>query len=151
MIKLTLSEKEAAEALGCSISTVQTLARQRKVPATRFGDAGWVFPIKPFEEFLNSRAWANMEEPPEPMKTPTQQLHDTLIGPGRVGPLGNAVAQPPIDPNRKIRTEPQIAKAVTGFACGDRIKFKGPPKLVPLMEPTEVAPAFGPRSWSVCG
>lgn len=135
-IKLTLSEQEAAQAMGCSISTAQTLARQRKVPATRFGDAGWVFPIKSFEEFLNSRAWVNMGDPPEPPQTPAQQLHNIVIGPGRVGPLGNAEAQTKIDPNRKISVEPQIAKAVTGFACGGEVKPKGPPKLVSLMEPT---------------
>lgn len=144
MIKLTLSEKEAAEALGCSISTVQALARQRKVPATRFGDAGWVFPIKPFEEFLNSRAWANMEDPPEPPQTPTQQIHNILIGPGRVGPLGKIEAQGEIDPNRKIPADQQVAKSVMGFACGGVVKPKGPPKLVPLVEPPEVGASFGP-------
>lgn len=140
-IKLTLSEEEAAAALGCAVSTVQTLAREGRVPAVRFGDAGWRFPLNAFDEFLYDRAMANLK----PVTPPAEPV---AAGPIR---FGNAVAQTTIDPNRKINPGPQAAKAVTGFACGGEVKPKGPPRLVPLMEPPEVGAAFGERSWSVCG
>jgi excisionase family DNA binding protein len=51
-----LTPEEAAAALGCSVRTAEELARKGTIPAVKFGDGGWRFPVKALEDRLNEMA-----------------------------------------------------------------------------------------------
>lgn len=55
-IKITFTEQEAADILGCAVSTVQQMCRDKKLPHVHLGNDGYRLPIQAFEEAVNKMA-----------------------------------------------------------------------------------------------
>lgn len=88
-----LTEEVVAEQLGCAVTTIRTLVKERRLRAARFGDGGYRFSERLLLEDLEREC-----------NGPPLQI------PASVTPIGIAVA--PVKPS-------------------------GPPRLVPMMEPSE--------------
>jgi excisionase family DNA binding protein len=62
-IKITLTEQEASDILGCAVSTVQQMCRDGKLPHLHLGNDGYRFPIQAFDEAVNKLALIEWREP----------------------------------------------------------------------------------------
>lgn len=51
---------QVATLLGCAESTIEEMARDGELPGLKFGDAGWVFPLKALLDHLNADAKLKM-------------------------------------------------------------------------------------------
>jgi excisionase family DNA binding protein len=56
MDKLTLTRREAAQAMGVAVATIDRLIRQNEITALRISPRRIVIPIKAFESWLENHA-----------------------------------------------------------------------------------------------
>lgn len=76
-----LTADQVAELLGCQPSRVQQAARDRELPAVRYG-IGWVYPTQALIDALNRQAAAHVAPPapaPEPAPAPAAVATVTTI------------------------------------------------------------------------
>lgn len=76
-----LTEAEVATLLDCEPSTVQTLAREAKIPAIKAGRS-WRFPRQALLDSLNAQAmdWVASREQPAPRAIKVKGSRPCLVG-----------------------------------------------------------------------